>query len=91
MAKIGLKIPLKLKKIRWMWDVTRMEVDVTYKRHGEMRRTYKILVDISQRKMLFGRRRSTYEENINMDIWEVGCDIMDWMKWLRKWSSAWLL
>jgi hypothetical protein len=30
-----------------------------------------------------GRLRHRWEDNINVDHWEVGCGDMDWLSWLR--------
>ena len=29
------------------------------------------------------RPRSRWEDNVKMDLQEVGCGCMDWMRWLR--------
>jgi hypothetical protein len=46
---------------------------------GEMRNELKILVGISQEKISVGRPRHPWEDNIKMDIREVGCEVLDWI------------
>jgi hypothetical protein len=61
---------IKSRKIRWAGHVARM---------GRKRGTRRILVGKPEGKS--SRRRG--EDNIKMDLQEVGCGGMDWMRWLR--------
>jgi len=48
-------------------------------RIGESRDVYRILVGKLEGKRPLGRPRSRWEDNIKMDIQEVGCGGMDWI------------
>jgi len=47
---------------------------------GESRGVYRILVGKPEGKRPLGRPRHSWEDNIKMDIQEVGCGGMDWIK-----------
>jgi hypothetical protein len=47
---------------------------------GERRSVYKVLVGERKRKRPLGRPRCTWEDNIKMDLREVGCGGMDWIE-----------
>ena len=57
--------------MRWMGHVARM---------GEGRSMYRVLVGKPEGKRLLGRPRHKWEDNIKMDLKEVGCGGMDWVK-----------
>jgi hypothetical protein len=44
---------------------------------GEMRNVYKIFVRKSERKNPSGRLRHTLEDNIRMDVWEMGWEVVN--------------
>jgi len=44
---------------------------------GERRGVYRVLVVKPERKRPFGRPRRSWEDNIKMDLHEVGCGVMD--------------
>jgi hypothetical protein len=46
---------------------------------GAGRAMYKVLVGKPEGKRPLGRPRSKWEDNIKMDLQEVGCGGMDWM------------
>jgi hypothetical protein len=46
---------------------------------GEMRNSYKILVEKPEGKRLLGRPGRGWEDNIRMDIREIGCEGVDWI------------
>ena len=48
-------------------------------RIGERRDVYRILVGKPEGKGPLGRPRFRWENNINMDLQEVGCGGMDWI------------
>jgi hypothetical protein len=48
-------------------------------RGGERRSVYMVLVGKSEGKRPFGRPRRRWEDNIKMDLQEVGCGGMDWL------------
>jgi len=47
---------------------------------GEMRGVYKVLVGKPEGKRPLGRPRRRWEDNIKMDLQEVGCRDMDWIE-----------
>jgi len=61
---------IKSRRVNWAWHVARM---------GERRGVYRVLVGKPERKRPLGRPRRIWEHNINLDIQEVGCGVMDWM------------
>jgi hypothetical protein len=48
-------------------------------RTGERRGVYKVLMGKPEGKRSLGRRRRRWEDNIKMDLEEVGCEGMDWI------------
>jgi len=46
---------------------------------GEMRGVYRVLVGKPEGKKPLGRFRLRWEDNIKMDLRDVGCGGMDWM------------
>jgi len=57
--------------MRWAGNVARME---------ERRGVYRILVGKPEEKRPLGRPRRRWEDNIDMDLHEVGCGCMDWIE-----------
>jgi hypothetical protein len=47
---------------------------------GERRGVYRVLVGKPERKRSLGRPRHRWEDNIKMDLQEVGCGGMDWIE-----------
>jgi hypothetical protein len=56
--------------MRWAWHVALM---------GEERGMYRVLVGKPEGKILLGRPRRRWVDNVGMDLQEVGCGVMDWM------------
>jgi hypothetical protein len=46
---------------------------------GEMRGVYRVLVGNPERKRSLERPRHKSENNIKMDLQEMGCGVMDWI------------
>jgi len=65
---------IKSRRIRWAGHVVRM---------GERRGVYRVLVGKSEGKRPLGRHRRRWEDNINMDLQEVGCGVWTGLSWLR--------
>ena len=47
---------------------------------GEGRGVYRVLVGKPEGRRPLGRPRHRWEDNIRMDLWEVGCGCVDWME-----------
>jgi len=62
---------IKSRRMRWAGHVARM---------GEGRGVYRILVRKTEGKRPLGRTRCRWEDNIKMDLQEVGCGGMDWIE-----------
>jgi hypothetical protein len=48
-------------------------------RIGESRGVYRVLVGKTECKRPLGRPRHRWEDNINLDLQEVRCAVMDWI------------
>jgi len=59
---------IKSRKIRWVGHVARL---------GEGRGVYRVLVGKPEGKRPLGRQSHRWEDNIKMDLQEVGCGGMD--------------
>ena len=70
---------IKLRRVGWYWHVERM---------GERRGVYWVLVGQPEGKRPLGRPRRRWEDNIKMDLQEVGRDCGDWME-LAKDRDRW--
>jgi len=46
---------------------------------GESGSVYRVLVGKPERKKPYGRPRYRWEDNIKMDLQEMGCEGMDWI------------
>jgi len=62
---------IKLRRIRWAGHVACM---------GETRDIYRVLVEKLEGKRPLRRPRHRWEDNIMMDLQEVGCEGMDWIE-----------
>jgi hypothetical protein len=62
---------IKLRRIRLAGHLAHM---------GERRGIYRVLVGKPEGKRPLGRSRIRWEDNIKMDLQEVGCVGMDWIK-----------
>jgi hypothetical protein len=65
---------IKSRGIRWSGQVTRM---------GERRGVYRVLVGKPEGQRPLGRPRRRWEDNIKMDLLEVGCGAWSGSSWLR--------
>ena len=57
--------------MRWAGHVAHM---------GERRGIYRVLVGKPEGKRPLGRPRHKWEDNIKMDLQEVGCGVMEWIE-----------
>ena len=62
---------IKLRRMKWAGHVARM---------GESRGVYRVLVEKPETKRQFGRPRHRWEDNIKMDLQDVGCGGIDWVE-----------
>ena len=51
--------------------------------YGDRKGVYRILVGKPEGKRPFGTPKRRREDNIKMDLQEVGCGGVDWISWLR--------
>ena len=65
---------IKSRRMRWAGHVAGT---------GDRRGVYRVLVGNSDGKRPLGRARSSWEENIKMDLQEVGCGVWTGSSWLR--------
>ena len=56
---------------------------------GESRGVYRVFVGKTDGKRPHGRHTHRREDNINMDLQEVGCGSMDWIEVAQDWDR-WL-
>ena len=52
----------------------------TYSTYGERRGVLRVLVGKTEGKRPLGRPRRRWDENVKMDLQEVGCGVMDWIE-----------
>jgi len=62
---------IKSRRMRWAGHVARMR---------EGRGVYRVLVGRPEGRRPLGRPRRRWEDNIEMDLGEVGCGCVDWME-----------
>jgi len=62
---------IKSRRMRWVGNVARM---------GDRRGVYRVLVGKPEGKRSLGRPRRRWEENVMMDLQEVGCGGVDWIR-----------
>jgi hypothetical protein len=65
---------IKARRMRWAWHVARM---------GEVRGAYSILVGRPEGRRPLGRLRRRWEDNIKMDLREIGFGDVDWIHWAQ--------
>jgi hypothetical protein len=58
---------------------------------GERRGIYRVLVGESEEKRSFRRRRRGWEDNIQIDLQEVGCGGVDWIELVQDRNRWWAL
>jgi hypothetical protein len=72
---------IKSRRMRWVGHVARI---------GEMRNTFKILFGGPEGMRLFRRPRRRWEDNIRMDLREIGWDV-DWIYLAQNMDRWWAL
>jgi hypothetical protein len=73
---------VKSKRMRWAGHVARI---------GEGRVVHRVLVGKPEGKRPLGRPRRRWENNIKMDLQEVGCGGIDWMELAQNRDRWWAL
>ena len=68
--------------MRWAGHVARME---------DRRGVYRVLVGKPEGKRPLGRPRLRWEDNIKMDLQEVGCGCVDWIELAQDKDRWWAL
>jgi hypothetical protein len=58
---------------------------------GELRSTYKTMVETPQGKRPLGRPQHKWEENIIKYFRETGCEVVDWIKLVQNSILWWTL
>ena len=69
---------IKKRRVRWAGHVARM---------GERRGVYRVLVEKPEGKRPLGRPRRRWEDNIKIELQEVGCGGMDWIELVQDRDS----
>jgi len=62
---------MKSRRMRWVGYVACM---------GEGRGVYRVLVEMPESKRPLGRPRHRWENNIKMDLREIGTDVSNWIR-----------
>jgi hypothetical protein len=65
---------IKARRMRWAWHVVGI---------GEVRGAYNILVGRPEGRRPLGRRRCRWEDNMKMDLREIGFGDLDWIHWAQ--------
>jgi hypothetical protein len=65
---------IKARRMRWAGHVARM---------GEVRGAYNILVERPEGRRQLGRPRCRWDDNIKMDLREIGFGDVDWIQWAQ--------
>ena len=73
-------IIIQSRRLRWAGHVARME---------QFRSAYRVLVGKPESKRPLGRPRRRWEDNIKMDLREVGCDPRDWIALAENRDQWW--
>ena len=60
-------------------------------RMGERRGAYRVLVGKSEGKRPLGRPRRRWEDNIKMNLQEVGCGGMNWIELAQDRDRCWII
>jgi hypothetical protein len=73
---------IKARRMRWAGHVVPM---------GEVRGAYNILVGKPEGRRPLGRPRRRWEDNIKMDLREIGFGDVDWIHWAQDRDRWWAL
>jgi hypothetical protein len=70
-ASSNIVMLIKSRRMRWLGHVAHMK---------HMRNAYRILIGKTERKRPLGRPRRRWEDNIRMDLREIGWKVVEWMR-----------
>jgi hypothetical protein len=73
---------IKARRMKWVGHVARM---------GEVRGAYNILVGRPEGRRPLGRPRRRWEDNIKMNLREIGFGDVDWIHWAQDRDRWWAL
>jgi hypothetical protein len=73
---------IKARRLRWVGHVARM---------GEVRGAYNILVGRLEGRRPRGRPKRRWEDNIKIDLWEIGFGDVDWIHLAQDRDGWWAL
>jgi hypothetical protein len=73
-SSTGIVRVIKARRIRWAGHVARM---------GKVRGAYNILVGRPEGRRPLGRHKRRWEDNIKMDLREIGIGDVDWIHWAQ--------
>jgi hypothetical protein len=73
---------IKARRMRWAGNAARM---------GEVRGAYNILVGRPEGRRPLERHRRRWEDNIKMDLGEIGFGDVEWMHWAQDRERWWAL
>jgi hypothetical protein len=73
---------IKSRRMRWAGHVARM---------GQRRGLHRVLMEKHKGKKTHGRSRHKWDDNIKMDLQEVGCEGMDWIELAQDRNRWWAL
>jgi hypothetical protein len=73
---------IKSRGMRWARHVARM-----WQRRG----LHRVLMKKHEEKKTRGRPRSRWNDNIKIDLKEVGCEVMDWIELAQDRNRWWAL
>jgi hypothetical protein len=79
-CSINIVRVINSRRMRWAGHVAR---------NGERRGVHKVLVGKTEGKRPLGRRRHRREDNIKMDLQEVGCGSIDWIDVAEHRAGGW--
>ena len=72
-------------------EIEKNEIGEACSTYGERRGVYGVLVGKPERRRILGRPKRRWENNIKIDLREVGCGGMDWIELVQDKARLWAL